>query len=64
MQDYYKEIDKTLTAIENYKYAPHSIDWCADRVDWCWKWRKITREQMESLAERVTAVYKASITQK
>ncbi len=64
MRDYYKEIDKTLTAIENYKYAPHSIDWCADRIDWCWKWRKITREQMESLAERVITVYKTSITQK
>ena len=32
MRDYYKEIDKTLTAIENYKYAPHSIDWCVQIV--------------------------------
>lgn len=61
MRDYYSEIDKALSRLEQFKYPLHSIDWCADRIDWCWKWRKITREQMESLAERVTTFYKTSI---
>ena len=61
MRDYYSEIDKALSRLEQFKYPLHSIDWCANRIDWCWKWRKITREQMESLAERVTTFYKTSI---
>lgn len=59
MRDFYSEIDKSLTAHERGKYAQHSLDWCADRVDWCWKWRKITREQMEELADRVCRCYDA-----
>lgn len=59
MRNYYAEIDNTLTAIELDKYAPHSLDWCADRVDWCWKWRKITHEQMVELADRVCSCYDA-----
>lgn len=61
MRDYYSEIDKALSRLEQSKYPLHSIDWCANRIDWCWKWKKITREQMESLAERVTTFYKTSI---
>lgn len=55
-QDYYNEIDNVLTEYENYKiWHTKNIEWAANRIDWCWKWKKITKEQMEELEENVTA---------
>ena len=56
-KDYYLEIDSALKVYEEGKpYIPKSIDWICDRIDWCWKWKKITEPQMEELAERATNV--------
>jgi hypothetical protein len=55
---YYNEINKVVTEYENGKsYHVRNIDWAADRVVWCWKWRKISKEQMEELADRITAIF-------
>ena len=55
---YYKEIDKVLKTYEEYKsYHDRDIDWAANRIDWAWRWRKITKEQMEELADRATKIY-------
>ena len=55
---YYNEIDKVLKSYENYApYHDRYMDWVANRIDWCWKWRKITKEQMEELAERATKIF-------
>lgn len=57
MRDFYKEIDKALQSYEAFKpYHPYSTDWICNRIDWCYKWRKITQEQMEELSNRVMAV--------
>lgn len=57
-QDYYNEINTVLTEYENYKiWHTKSIEWAANRIDWCWKWKKITKEQMEELADRATAIF-------
>ena len=53
MKDWYDEIDRRLVLAETGKMDAELLDWCARRITWCWKWRKITREQMEELAERV-----------
>jgi hypothetical protein len=59
MKNYYKEIDEELKRYEEYKpWHTKSIDWICNRIDWCWKWRKITKNQMEELADRVTAILK------
>lgn len=57
----YIKIDKALTRLEQGKYATHSVDWCIDRIDWAWKWRKITKKQMEELAERAYALLNAEL---
>jgi hypothetical protein len=58
MRDYYKEIDEVVSSYEQYKpYHTKDIDWAANHVDWAWKWRKITKPQMEELADRITKVY-------
>ena len=54
---FYLEIDKALKSYEEYKPCHlHSMDWIINRIDWCWKWRKITKEQMEELADRACKV--------
>lgn len=55
-RDYYKEISDALSQYENYKYREHSTDWICDRIDWCWKFRKITDKQMMELCDRIVAV--------
>lgn len=57
MNKFYSEIDKALQSYENYKpYHTCNIEWISNRISWCWKWRKITREQMEELCDRVIKV--------
>ena len=57
MNKFYSEIDKALQSYENYKhYHTRNIEWISNRISWCWKWRKITREQMEELCDRVIKV--------
>ena len=58
VRDYYKEINDVLVEYENYKpWHTRNIDWACDRIEWCWKWKKITREQMEELTDRAIAIY-------
>lgn len=57
MNKFYDEIDKALQSYEAYKpYHTRNIEWISNRISWCWKWRKITREQMEELCDRVIKV--------
>lgn len=51
---FYEQIDKAIKEREAGKsYPSKSIEWICDRIDWCWKWRKITKEQMRELADRI-----------
>ena len=52
-KDYYKEIDTELIHLENNQYSRRSIEWISNRIDWCWKFRKIKDEQLTELTERV-----------
>lgn len=57
MKDYYKQIDKALMEYEQYKpYHSYSIDWICNRIDWCWKWKKISKSQMEELSDRAVNI--------
>ena len=57
MNKFYSEIDKALQSYENCKpYHTRNIEWISNRISWCWKWRKITKEQMEELCDRVIKV--------
>ena len=50
----YERIKTRLDDIERGRASKQMLHWCADRVDWAWKWRKISREEMEELANCVT----------
>lgn len=54
MRDFYGEIDKALKPYEENKaWYEKSIHWITNRIDWCWKWKKITSEQKDELCDRV-----------
>lgn len=57
-RDWYSFIDKNLRAYEELRYAMIPMEKLTARIDWCWKFRKITREQMEELCDRAIAIYK------
>ena len=54
---FYKEIDEALKSYEKLlPYHTRDIHWICDRIAWCCKWKKITKEQMEELAIRATSI--------
>ena len=56
-KDYYKELDNALKYYEKRRsYISLTIDQITNKIDWCWKFRKITEAQMEELANRVVMV--------
>ena len=59
---YYAEIDKALRSYEECKpYHTRNIDWITNRITWCWKWKKITKTQMETLCDRATIILEGRI---
>ena len=58
MRNYYLEIDKELRRMECFKRPDKGISWCCNRIAWCWKFRHITREQMEELCDRTILLIK------
>ena len=57
----YEKIDRWITQHERHKYCERPLDSVADYVAWAWKWKKITREQMENAADRVCMLYDAEL---
>lgn len=56
----YERLLETLDRLENYKYVGdtmNKLSWCSDTITWLWKWRKITKEEMESLCNRVIVLF-------
>lgn len=55
---YYNQIDEILKSYENKApYHIKNMDWVADRIAWCWHWKKITQKQMEELTDRAIAIF-------
>lgn len=57
MNKYYTQINNALVSYEDNKpYHTKDIHWICDRIDWAWKWRKISESEMIELADRATKV--------
>jgi len=53
-KDYYVELDKAIQEYENYKpYHTKTMDWICNKLDWCNKWKKLSTEQVDELANRI-----------
>ena len=57
MKNYYAELDGALARYEKGGYKTHSISWITNRIDWCWRFRKITKQQMSSLCDRAMKLF-------
>ena len=54
---FYQEIDTALKSYEEFKpYHSRKIEWITNRIVWCWKWKKISKEQMKELTTRTIKV--------
>jgi hypothetical protein len=57
-KDFYLELDTALKSYEEYKpWHPMSMEKITDKIVWCLRWKKISKEQMEELADRATKIY-------
>ena len=55
--NYSKQLNKALAEYENFKpVKQYSIDWICNRISWCWKWKKITEDQMIELSNRTVLI--------
>ena len=57
----YEKIDRALSQHERHGYYERSIDSICNYIDWAWKWRKITKEQMEECADRACAILEGKV---
>lgn len=56
MIDYYKQIDEGLKRYEAGLPPTLLIEWLGERIDWCYRWKHITKSQMEELCDRVVRI--------
>lgn len=49
----YELLIKSIERYENGKFAEVDYHWCSDTISWLWKWRKISKEEMHSLCNRM-----------
>lgn len=56
-KDYYAQLNRWVSQYENYCFKEVSSDIITNKICWCWKFHKITREQMEELCDRMTKVF-------
>lgn len=56
----YNLLMDTIERYEDFKYVDRvlSVGWCCDSIAWLWKWRKITKDEMESLCDRMINIMK------
>lgn len=52
-----EKIDRSLKQHENHKYYERSLDSIAGYIDWAWKWKKISYEEMQSFVDRIVTLF-------
>lgn len=52
----YEKISEVLDRLELCKYSLQDSYWCANRISWAWKFRKITEDQKNELVDRTIKV--------
>lgn len=67
MRDYYSEISKKMDYLFAHyffcEYNPRGMElssWITNRIDWCWKFRKITEQQKDELCDRIIAYFEGN----
>lgn len=56
MKDIYKELSKRIDHLERYTGSVHfetELYTISGKIDWAWKFRHITEQQMNELCDRI-----------
>lgn len=55
--NYSKQIDDAIRRYEEGKsFKIHNTEWICNRIEWCWKWKKITEQEMNDFCERIIKI--------
>lgn len=52
------ELEKSIDRLEKGLYPLHNSSWCANRINWLYKFRYISKEQMQNFCDRMMEVFK------
>lgn len=62
MNKYEKQLHNALSEYEAYRpWKSHTIEWICNRIDWCWKWRKISEECKDAFCDRIIKIMEGDI---
>ena len=53
-----KRLETALDRLERGLFADMSIDQCINTIDWLWRFRYISKEQLDSYSDRVVEMLK------
>ena len=51
-----QQLCNAIDALECGRYCPYTISQITDKIAWLWKWRKISRAEMEVLTNKVIEI--------
>ncbi len=61
-KDYYIQLDNAIKSYEEYKpYHQYDTEWICNRIEWCWKWKHITEQEMEKFVDRICKVMEGDV---
>ena len=52
------ELEKSIERLENGLYPLHSSSWCSNRIAWLYKFKYISKNQMENFCDRMVEIFK------
>lgn len=55
-KDYYSQIDSWLRQYECKGCGDQKLSRISDKISWCWKWKKLTKSQVDELCNRFVEV--------
>lgn len=62
MNKFEMQLDTALSEYENFKPCKqYSIEWICNRIDWCWKWRKISVDKKDEFCDRIIDIMEGDL---
>ena len=55
-KDYYAQLDRWVSQYETKGNGDQKLSAISDKISWCWKWKKITKKQVDELCDRMIEI--------
>ena len=56
-KDYYAQLDRWVSQYETKGNGDQKLSVISDKISWCWKWKKITKQQVDELCDRMLEIF-------